>query len=44
MLAAEPVAQYVLGALEVPVGIVTGLIGAPHLSWLLATRSQGRGV
>ncbi|MGM0384979.1 MAG: FecCD family ABC transporter permease [Actinomycetota bacterium] len=41
VLAAEFVAQYLLGALEVPVGIVTGLIGAPYLLWLLATSNRG---
>ncbi|NCD20003.1 MAG: iron ABC transporter permease [Actinobacteria bacterium] len=43
VLAAELVAQHLLGALEVPVGIVTGLIGAPYLLWLLATSNRGRG-
>lgn len=41
VLAAEFVAGNLLGALEVPVGIVTGLIGAPYLLWLLATNDRG---
>ncbi|CAM3702200.1 iron chelate uptake ABC transporter family permease subunit [Occultella aeris] len=41
VLAAEFTAQNVLGALEVPVGIVTGIIGAPYLLWLLATSNRG---
>ncbi|HET8971619.1 MAG TPA: iron chelate uptake ABC transporter family permease subunit [Candidatus Nanopelagicales bacterium] len=41
VLAAEFTAQYLLGFLEVPVGIVTGIIGAPYLLWLLATSNRG---
>jgi len=37
---AELVAQHGLGSLEVPVGIVTGLVGAPYLLWLLATLNR----
>jgi len=29
------------GGIQVPVGIVTGLIGAPYLLWLLATTGRG---
>ena len=45
VLASDLVAQHLLpGAGQVPVGIVTGIIGAPYLLWLLATtnrRGQG---
>ncbi|TDE92612.1 iron ABC transporter permease [Occultella glacieicola] len=41
VLAAEFTAQYLLGSLEVPVGIITGVIGAPYLLWLLATSNRG---
>ncbi|WP_324651266.1 FecCD family ABC transporter permease [Georgenia sp. H159] len=43
VLAAELVAQHVVPSLEVPVGIVTGAVGATYLLWLLATADrQGR--
>lgn len=29
-------AQYVLGSVTLPAGVVTGVIGAPYLAWLLA--------
>lgn len=40
---ADVVAQHALpGDIQVPVGIITGLIGGPYLLWLLATqRSRG---
>lgn len=45
VLASDLVAQHLLpGAGQVPVGILTGIIGAPYLLWLLATtnrRGQG---
>ena len=45
VLASDLVAQHLLpGAGQVPVGIVTGIVGAPYLLWLLATthrRGQG---
>ncbi|WP_166873771.1 iron chelate uptake ABC transporter family permease subunit [Salinibacterium sp. ZJ450] len=43
--AADFAAQHLLpGTLQVPVGIVTGVIGAPYLLWLLATANRrGRG-
>lgn len=36
VLVADLVAQHALGGVAVPVGIVTGLIGAPYLLWLIA--------
>ncbi|MEE6272324.1 iron chelate uptake ABC transporter family permease subunit [Georgenia sp. MJ206] len=43
VLAADFAAQHLLGV-AVPVGIVTGVIGAPYLLWLLATANrEGRG-
>jgi iron complex transport system permease protein len=36
VLLADLVAQHALGGTAVPVGIVTGLIGAPYLLWLIA--------
>lgn len=43
VLAADLTAQNLLGV-QVPVGIVTGVIGAPYLLWLLATSNhEGRG-
>ncbi|MET1042920.1 MAG: iron chelate uptake ABC transporter family permease subunit [Microbacteriaceae bacterium] len=43
--AADFVAQHLLpGTLQVPVGIITGVVGAPYLLWLLATANRrGRG-
>lgn len=41
LLAADLVAQYALPGMAVPVGIVTGAVGALFLLWLLAT-SKGR--
>jgi iron complex transport system permease protein len=42
---ADLVAQHLLpGGVEVPVGIVTGVIGGPYLIWLLATSRRGRRV
>lgn len=42
VLGAELVAGGLLGSMEVPVGIVTGLLGSPYLLWLLATGRGGR--
>lgn len=42
VLIADLVAQHALGDVAVPVGIVTGLIGAPYLLWLIA-RGNRRG-
>jgi iron complex transport system permease protein len=36
VLIADLVAQHALGDVAVPVGLVTGLIGAPYLLWLIA--------
>ncbi|WP_353988116.1 FecCD family ABC transporter permease [Ruicaihuangia caeni] len=41
VLAADLVAQYAIPGAQLPAGIVTGLIGAPYLLWLLATRRGG---
>ena len=45
VLAADFVGQHLLpGTLQVPVGIITGVVGAPYLLWLLATANRrGRG-
>lgn len=42
ILTAELICQQLLTGLEVPVGIVTGVVGAPYLLWLLATRNARR--
>jgi iron complex transport system permease protein len=43
VLAADLAGQHLLGV-QVPVGIVTGVLGAPYLLWLLATANrEGRG-
>jgi iron complex transport system permease protein len=39
--AADLIAQYVVPTVSLPVGVVTGVIGAPYLAWLLA-RSRSR--
>ena len=43
--ASDFAAQHLLpGNLQVPVGIITGVVGAPYLLWLLATTNRrGRG-
>jgi len=42
VVAADFVAQHLLpGGVQVPAGIVTGLVGAPYLLWLLATTNRG---
>ncbi|MDG4795652.1 iron chelate uptake ABC transporter family permease subunit [Micromonospora sp. WMMD1082] len=44
MVAADLTAQHVLGSGQFPVGVVTGVVGAPYLLWLLATANRaGRG-
>lgn len=40
MLLADLVARQVLAPTELPVGIVTGIIGAPYLVWLLARANR----
>ncbi|MQA79731.1 MAG: iron chelate uptake ABC transporter family permease subunit [Streptosporangiales bacterium] len=37
LLGSDLVAQRVLGAVTLPVGVVTGVLGAPYLLWLVAT-------
>ncbi|MCK9793194.1 iron chelate uptake ABC transporter family permease subunit [Isoptericola sp. 4D.3] len=37
VLAADVVGQHLLFGIQAPTGIVTGMIGAPYLLWLLAT-------
>ena len=42
VVAADLLAQHLLpGEVQVPAGIVTGLVGAPYLLWLLATTNRG---
>ena len=42
VVAADFAAQHLLpGNVQVPAGIVTGLVGAPYLLWLLATTNRG---
>jgi iron complex transport system permease protein len=43
VLVADLVAQHALAGVAVPVGIVTGLIGAPYLLWLIA-RGDRKGI
>jgi len=43
VLAGELVSEQLLSSIEIPVGIVTGVIGAPYLLWLLATDRRSRG-
>lgn len=40
VLAAELLATHLVPSLEVPVGIVTGIVGAAYLLWLLATTDR----
>lgn len=42
VLAADLLGQHALGGLSVPAGIVTGLVGAPYLLWLLSGRADRR--
>jgi iron complex transport system permease protein len=42
VLAADLVARHLIGDVPLPVGVVTGVVGAPYLLWLLA-RSRTRG-
>ncbi|WP_353809334.1 FecCD family ABC transporter permease [Agromyces sp. SYSU T00194] len=41
-LAADVIGQYALPGGSAPVGIVTGIVGAPYLLWLLATGRRTR--
>jgi len=44
VLAADFIGSHLLGSTQFPVGVVTGIIGAPYLLWLLATANRsGRG-
>jgi iron complex transport system permease protein len=44
VIAADLVGQHLVAGLQVPAGIITGMIGAPYLLWLLATTNrEGRG-
>jgi iron complex transport system permease protein len=44
VLGADFIAQHALpGELQVPAGIITGIVGAPYLLWLLATTDRRRG-
>ncbi len=40
VLAADLLGQHALGTLTVPAGVVTGLVGAPYLLWLLSGRAD----
>ncbi|QAY71468.1 FecCD family ABC transporter permease [Xylanimonas protaetiae] len=42
VLAADLLGQHALGGLTVPAGVVTGLVGAPYLLWLLSGRADRR--
>ena len=44
MLAADLVARRLFAPTELPVGVITGIVGAPYLLWLLArtNRTGGR--
>lgn len=42
LVAADLIAQHALPGMSVPVGVVTGAIGAPYLLWLLATSKGTR--
>ncbi len=42
MLGADFIGNYLLGPVSLPVGIVTGALGAPFLLWLLARGAVGR--
>jgi iron complex transport system permease protein len=40
LLTADLVARKGLGSIELPVGILTGILGAPYLLWLLSTTNR----
>jgi iron complex transport system permease protein len=42
VLGADLLGQHALGGLTVPAGVVTGLVGAPYLLWLLSGRADRR--
>jgi iron complex transport system permease protein len=39
----DHIGAYLLGDINLPVGIITGAIGAPALIWLIATGRTTRG-
>lgn len=41
VVASDLVGQHLIPGLQVPAGIITGVIGAPYLLWLLATTNRG---
>ena len=43
VLASDFAAQHLLGSTRVPVGIITGAVGAPYLLWILARSNRRRG-
>ncbi|WP_083753827.1 FecCD family ABC transporter permease [Actinosynnema sp. ALI-1.44] len=43
LLGSDLIAQHLLGGTVLPVGVVTGVLGAPYLLWLMATRSGRAG-
>lgn len=43
VLASDFAAQHLLGGTKVPVGIITGAVGAPYLLWILARSNRRRG-
>ena len=43
VLGSDFAAQHLLGDTQVPVGIITGAVGAPYLLWLLARANRTRG-
>lgn len=40
MLASDFIAQHAFGEAQFPVGVVTGVVGAPYLLWLLVTTNR----
>jgi iron complex transport system permease protein len=43
VVAADFLGQRALADVRVPVGVVTSLVGAPYLLWLLARENRSRG-
>ncbi|WP_340540173.1 FecCD family ABC transporter permease [Nocardioides sp. GXZ039] len=43
MLLADYIGQYLIGDVNVPVGLITGATGAPFLLWLLSRGAVGKG-
>lgn len=42
VVGADLIAQYLIGTVALPVGVVTGALGAPYLAWLLARNDSRR--